>query len=97
MANPNGLFAGVHMGRLTPEERRRVYLARQQASREMLARISATVAAPEPRSPRYRLARVIKTAMIAALLGGSWFAYTIEFHVPASIVEALLPRLQAAF
>jgi hypothetical protein len=81
------------MGRLTPEERRRVYLARQQASREMLARISAPVAAPEPRSPRYRLARVIKTAMIAALLGGSWFAYTIEFHVPAAIVKALLPRL----
>jgi hypothetical protein len=52
---------------------------------------------PRPRSPRYRLAQVIK-AMIAALLGGSWFAYhTIEFHVPALIVEALLPRLQAAF
>jgi hypothetical protein len=86
------------MGRLTPEERRRVYLARQQASREMLTRISAPVAATEPRSPRYRLARVIKAAMIATLLGGSWFAYhTIEFHVPASIVEALLPRLQATF
>jgi hypothetical protein len=60
----------------------------------MLPRISAPVAATEPRSPRYRLARAIKTAMIAALLGGSWFPYTIEFHVPASIVEALLPRLQ---
>jgi hypothetical protein len=45
-----------------------------------------------------RLARVIKAAMIAALLGGGWFAsHTTEFHVPASIVEALLPRLQAAF
>jgi len=86
------------MGRLTPEERRRVHVAQQQASRETLARISAPVAATAPRSPRYRLTQVVKTAMIAALLGGGWFAYhTIEFHVPASIVEGLLPRLQAAF
>ena len=85
------------MGRLTPDERRRVHVGQQQASREMLARLSAPVAATE-RSPRYRLARVVKTAMLAALLGGTLFAYhTIEFHVPASIVEALLPRLQAAF
>jgi len=36
----------------------------------------------------------LKTAMIVALLGGGWFAYhAVEFHVPASIVEALMPRL----
>jgi hypothetical protein len=86
------------MGRLTPDERRRVYLARQQSSRETPARISTPIAARGPRAPRYRLNQVVKTAMIAALLGGGWFAYhAIEFHVPASIVEALLPRLQAGF
>ena len=86
------------MVRLTPEERRRVYLAQQQASRELLARISAPMVATEPRASRYRLSQVVKTAMLVALLGGGWFAYhTVEFHVPASIVEALLPRLQAGF
>jgi len=32
--------------------------------------------------------------VIVTLLGGGWFAYhAVEFHVPASVVEALPPRL----
>ena len=82
------------MGRLTPEERRRMFLAQQQARGEMLARMSAPVVSAEPRAPRYRLSQVLKTAMLIALLGGGWFAYrAVEFHVPASVVETLLPRL----
>ena len=82
------------MGRLTPQERHRVFLTRQQASREMLARLSAPVAPAEPCLPRHRLSQVFKTAMIVALLGGGWFAYqAVEFHLPALMVEALLPRL----
>ena len=82
------------MGRLTLEERRRMFLAQQQARGEMLARMSAPVVSAEPRAPRYWLSQVIKTAMLVALLGGGWFAYhAVEFHVPASIVEALMPRL----
>ena len=82
------------MGRLTSEERRRMFLAQQQARGEMLARMSAPVVSAEPRAPRYWLSQVIKTAMLVALLGGGWFAYhAVEFHVPASIVEALMPRL----
>ena len=82
------------MGRLTSEERRRMFLAQQQARREMLARMSAPIVSAEPRTPRYWLSQVIKTAMLVALLGGGWFAYhAVEFHVPASIVEALMPRL----
>jgi hypothetical protein len=82
------------MGRLTSEERRRMFLAQQQARREMLARMSAPIVSAEPRAPRYWLSRALKTAMIVALLGGGWFAYhAVEFHVPASVVETLLPRL----
>ena len=33
-------------------------------------------------------------AVIVTLVSGAWFAYhAVEFHVPASVVEALLPRL----
>jgi len=82
------------MGRLTSEERRRMFLAQQQARREMLARMSAPIESAEPRAPRYWLSQALKTEMIVALLGGGWFAYrAVEFHVPASIVEALMPRL----
>jgi hypothetical protein len=82
------------MGRLTPEERRRMFLAQQQVRREMLARMSAPIASAEVRAPRYWRSQVIKTAMIVALLGGGWFVYhAVEFHVPASVVEALMPRL----
>lgn len=51
------------------------------------------VAAPEPHPPRRRLSTVLKAAMIVALLGTGWFAYhVVEFHMPASIAEAM-PRL----
>ena len=81
------------MGAITPEERRRVFVARQEASRDALARLSTPVAAPEPRPLRRRLSAVLKAAMIVALLGTGWFAYRIvEFHMPASIAEAM-PRL----
>jgi len=81
------------MGALTAEERRRVFLARQETSREQLARLSAPVAAPEPHPLRRRLDAVLKAAMIVALLGTGWVAYhLVEFHIPASIAEAL-PRL----
>jgi hypothetical protein len=82
------------MGRLTPQERQRVFLVRQKASREMLARLSAPIVPSQPCAPRARLSHVLKTVMIVALLGGGWFAYhAVEFHLPASIVEALMPRL----
>ena len=81
------------MGALTAEERRRVFLARQDANRQALARLSAPIATSEPLSLRRRLNAVLKAAMIVALLGSGWFAYrVVEFHVPASIADAL-PRL----
>ena len=81
------------MGALTADERRRVFLARQEASRQGLARLSAPVAAPKPHPLRRRLDAVLKAAMLVALLGTGWVAYhLVEFHMPASIAEAL-PRL----
>jgi len=81
------------MGALTPEERRRVFLARQETSREQLARLSAPVAAPEPHPLRRRLDAVLKAAMLVALLATGWFAgHVVEFHMPALVAEAR-PRL----
>ena len=80
------------MGQLTVQERRRVFLARHQTSREMLTRLSAPVAAAQPFQPSQRLSRIVKTAVIVALLSAGWFVcQAIELQVPTSIVEAL-PR-----
>jgi len=80
------------MGQLTVQERRRVFLARHQTSREMLTRLSAPVPAPQPLPASPRLSPIVKTVVIAALLSAGWFVcHAIELHVPTSIVEAL-PR-----
>ena len=82
------------MSALTSNERRRVFLASQEVTRVALARLSAPVAASEPRSRRRRrLSPVVKAAMIAALLGTGWLAYhVVEFH-PLTSIEQMLPRV----
>ena len=82
------------MSALTPDERRRVFLASQEATREALARLSAPVAASEPRARRRRrLSPLVKAAVIAALLGTGWLAYhVVEFH-PLTSIEQMLPRV----
>jgi len=79
---------------LTSNERRRVFLASQEATREALARLSAPVAASEPRARRRRrLSPLVKAAVIAALLGTGWLAYhVVEFH-PLTSIEQMLPRV----
>lgn len=80
------------MGALTLEERRRVFSSRRQASRQQLARLTVPVTVPESALRRRRLAAILKTAMIAALLATGWFAvHVVEFHLPASMAE-VLPR-----
>ena len=82
------------MGALTLEERRRVFLARQQKIRADVARLSAPVASPQPHPLRRPRRAALKAAMILALLAVGWLAYhVVEFHIPASIAEAL-PRLE---
>jgi len=83
------------MKRLTPEERRRVYLVHQRARDTMLSRLQADTAqalAARPDEPG--LTWIARAAMIAALLGGALLAVqTLEFHPPDSLVAALLPRV----
>jgi hypothetical protein len=83
------------MNRLTPEERRRVYLARQRARDTMWSRLQAeTVEALAAPADERGLAWLAKAAMIAALLGGGLLAMQmLEFHPPDSLVGALLPRV----
>ena len=70
-----------------------MFLAQHRASADMLTRPPGAPAA-EGRAPRRGPGRLLTTAMIVTLLGGGWFAYhQVEFHVPRSLVEALLPRL----
>jgi len=60
----------------------------------MLTRLQSAPIAAECRGPRRAQGRLFKTAVIVTLLGGGWFAYhAVEFHVLASVVEALPPRL----
>ena len=90
--HPNG-----RMGRLTSAERRRIFLAKAQAQAdaEMPARLrSAPVAAGHSASSPGRL-RLLTAAMIVMLLGGGLAAsQPVELHLPPSVVEALLPRLE---
>ncbi|HSF04163.1 MAG TPA: hypothetical protein VLG10_00080 [Methylomirabilota bacterium] len=81
------------MNRLTPQERRRVYLAQQRARNVILARLNTPATSAAGADDRGR-GWLITAAMIATLLGGSVLAsQTFEFHLPTGLVEALLPRL----
>jgi len=82
------------MSRLTLEERRRIFLIQPKVPRESLALVSTSAATAKPYvPPRHWVRQVAGTAMIVALLGGGWLAYhAVEFHTPASVVDALLPR-----
>jgi hypothetical protein len=81
------------MGAITREERRRLFLARQEVPRGAMAQASVAVAASQRNPLRRRLNAILKAATIVALLGTGWCAYRVlEFHIPASIAEAL-PRV----
>lgn len=83
------------MGQLTREERRRVFLLQEKSRSAMMSALTSAHATPRDARPsRPRRLWLVKTAMIATLLAGGWFAYqAVEFHAPASVMEALLPRL----
>ena len=80
---------------MTSEERRRVFLTTQQASHDMRRRLLGVPSPSEPRAPRRGRRRLLPAAMTVALLASGWLVYhAVEFHVPASSVETLLPRLE---
>jgi hypothetical protein len=82
--------------KLTTAERRRIWLAQQRAREATLARLQAAPAGPAvaEASSSVMSARLLKVAMIALLLGcGLLATQTVEFNPPATLVEALIPRL----
>jgi hypothetical protein len=85
------------MGRLTVDERRRLFVAQQQRRQKAFA--------PPPTSPvasgrgktasgrARRLQGLVKIAVIVMMLaGGSVVWRVVELHPPMSLLEALLPR-----
>ena len=82
------------MGRLTSEERRRILLLKEQARQHMLAEaLVSTAAIDRGRERRRRLQRLPSTVLSFALATGGLLLYTfVEFHAPASLVDAFLPR-----
>jgi hypothetical protein len=81
------------VGQLTLDERRRIFIARQQTCDDIIMRRSAPTSAPETQRPGLCLNRFVKTVAIAVLLSVGWFAcHAVELHIPASIAEAF-PRL----
>jgi hypothetical protein len=83
------------MNRLTPEERRKVSVAQQRARATMLARLNTPLAVASGSGVDERGRQLLFTAMVVgAMLAGSVLAsQAVEFHLPASLIEALLPRL----
>lgn len=79
------------MNRLTAEERRRVYLARQAAHRAMLDTRHRAFA--HSRLPRRAMVWALTSLMLGMLLVGGLSAARISFNPPDSLIEALLPRL----
>jgi hypothetical protein len=83
------------MSQLTSQERHRVFQIRQEATRQPPAPASVVSGEPPaPWAPRRGWRRLVEIVTIVVLLGGGVLAYhAVGFHRPASIVEALLPRL----
>jgi hypothetical protein len=81
--------------RLTADERRRMFETQQKAREDMLARLDAPIPGVNAEAePGRALRRLIKPATIVLLLGCGLLAYqTLDFHLPHSLLEALLPRL----
>ena len=79
--------------RLTQNERRRMYLAQQEARQAMLDRLKQPAPVDTVVSASVIRRRWLKTVAIATLIGGGLLAYSVvQFHPPTSI-EAFLPRL----
>lgn len=84
------------MTRVPLDERRRLFLARQQAS-QALEHQQLAPAPSHPFSPgaaaQHRMRLVAKAIVIAMLVGAGLVVFqTVTFNLPTSVVEALLPR-----
>ena len=85
------------MTRVPLDERRRLFLARQQASQALedqrLAFAPSHPLAPAAPSQQYRMRLVVRAIVVAMLVGAGLVVFqTVTFNLPTSVVEALLPR-----
>jgi len=84
------------MTRVPLEERRRLFLAQQRASlaledQRLAPALSHSLSPAEASHDRMRL--VVKAIVVAMLVGAGLVVFqTVTFNLPASLVEALLPR-----
>ncbi len=84
------------MTRVPLDERRRLFLARQRASlaledQRLAPALSHALSPAEASHDRIRL--VVKAIVVAMLVGAGLVVFqTVTFNLPASVVEALLPR-----
>ena len=79
------------MNRLTADERRRVYMARQRAQRALLDTRPRSFAKSRP--ARRAMVWALTSLMLGMLLLGGLSAAHVSFSPPTSLIEALLPRL----
>jgi hypothetical protein len=82
------------MSRLTSEERRRIFLLQEQAGQRMLAPLLVSTAAIDRGRDRCRRLQDLTRAVFSLALAtaGLLLCAFVEFHAPASLVDALLPR-----
>jgi hypothetical protein len=84
------------MTRVPLDERRRLFLGRQQASQalehQQLAPAPSHAFSPAA-AAQHRMRLVVRTIVIAMLVGAGLVVFqTVTFNLPTSVVEALLPR-----
>ena len=84
------------MTRVPLDERRRLFLARQQVGQALedqrLALAPSHAFSPAAAS-QHPMRLVVRTIVIAMLVGAGLVVFqTVTFNLPTSVVEALLPR-----
>ncbi len=81
------------MTRVPLDERRRLFLARQQARQTALVHpLPAPPLSPQMPSRR-RVPLVVRAVILGVLLGMGLLAFhSVTFDLPTSVVDALLPR-----
>lgn len=84
------------MTRVPLDERRRLFLARQQASQALEDQRfvpAPSDALPPTAASQHGIRLVVRAIVIAVLVGAALAVFqTVTFNLPASFVEALLPR-----
>lgn len=82
------------MSRLTSEEHRRICFMKRQAGQPMLTpTLLSTAGIGGGRDYRRRLRRLAPAVFSLALTTGGVLLYAFaEFHAPASLLDAFLPR-----